>query len=63
MLSEYNLSAKREDFYSITTQVREAIAKSNVESGKPLLGAWQGVYFGEFDSPGNRKFYVKVVGE
>jgi len=33
MLYEYTLSAQREDFYNITSQVREAITKSGVESG------------------------------
>ena len=33
MLYEYSLSAQREDFISITPQVREAIAKSGVISG------------------------------
>jgi secondary thiamine-phosphate synthase enzyme len=131
MLFEYALSAQREDFYNITPQVREAVAKSGVmsgaaivycphttagitinenadpdvvhdlliglrgafpdrsefrhsegnsaahlkasvtgssvtviiESGKLLLGTWQGIYFCEFDPPRNRQFYVKVLGE
>jgi secondary thiamine-phosphate synthase enzyme len=33
-----------------------------IESGKLLLGTWQGVYFCEFDPPRNRTFYVKVLG-
>ena len=33
-----------------------------IENGKLLLGTWQGIYFCEFDSPRNRKFYVKVIG-
>ena len=33
-----------------------------IESGKPLLGTWQGIYFCEFDPPRSRKFYVKVEG-
>ena len=33
-----------------------------VESGKLLLGTWQGIYFCEFDPPRERKFYVKVMG-
>ena len=33
-----------------------------IESGKLLLGTWQGVYFCEFDPPRKRKFYVKVMG-
>ena len=33
MLYEYTLSAQREDFYNITTQVREGVAKSGITSG------------------------------
>ena len=33
MLYEYTLRAQREDFYNITPQVREAIAKSGAASG------------------------------
>ena len=33
MLYEYTLSAQREDFYNITPQVREAVAKSGLSSG------------------------------
>jgi len=33
MLFEYPLSAQREDFYDVTPQVREAVAKSGVVSG------------------------------
>jgi secondary thiamine-phosphate synthase enzyme len=32
-----------------------------VESGKLLLGTWQGIFFCEFDGPRNRKVYVKVI--
>jgi secondary thiamine-phosphate synthase enzyme len=131
MLYEFALSAQREDFYNITPQVRESVAKSGVksgvvvvfcphttagitinenadpdvvhdlliglrkafpdrpefrhgegnsaahlkasavgssitviiESGKLLLGTWQGIYFCEFDPPRSRQFYVKVVGD
>ena len=130
MLYEYSLSAPRENFYNITSQVRDAVNKSSVtsgiavvfcthttagitinenadpdvvhdlliglnkafpdraefrhgegnssahlkasamgssatiiiESGRLLLGTWQGIYFCEFDPPRHRKFYVKVVG-
>jgi secondary thiamine-phosphate synthase enzyme len=130
MLYEYTLSAPREDFYTITPQVREAVTKSGVtsgiavvycphttagitinenadpdvvrdllvglnkafpdrpefrhaegnsaahlkasamgssatviiESGRLVLGTWQGIYFCEFDPPRSRKFYVKVTG-
>jgi len=131
MLFEYKLSTPKENFYNITPQIREAVAKSGVisgiavvycphttagitinenadpdvvhdlliglnkafpdrsefrhgegnsaahlkastmgssatiiiESGKPLLGIWQGVYFCEFDPPRSRTFYVKVLGD
>ena len=32
-----------------------------VESGKLVLGTWQGIFFCEFDGPRNRKVHVKVV--
>jgi secondary thiamine-phosphate synthase enzyme len=32
-----------------------------VESGKLVLGTWQGIFFCEFDGPRNRKVYVKGV--
>jgi len=37
MLFEYTLSAQREDFYDITPQVREAVAKSGVMSGVAVI--------------------------
>ena len=33
MFYEYTLSARREDFYNVTPQVREAVAKSGAKSG------------------------------
>jgi secondary thiamine-phosphate synthase enzyme len=32
-----------------------------VESGKLVLGTWQGIFFCEFDGPRNRNVYVKVI--
>jgi secondary thiamine-phosphate synthase enzyme len=32
-----------------------------VESGKPLLGTWQAIYFCEFDGPRSRRVMVRVV--
>ena len=37
MLFEYSLSARQENFYDITTQVREAVAKSGVSSGVAVV--------------------------
>jgi secondary thiamine-phosphate synthase enzyme len=34
-----------------------------VESGKLVLGTWQGIFFCEFDGPRNRKVYIKVIGK
>lgn len=31
------------------------------ENGQMLLGAWQGIYFCEFDGPRTRNYYVKVI--
>ncbi len=32
-----------------------------VESGRLVLGTWQGIFFCEFDGPRSRKVYVKVM--
>jgi secondary thiamine-phosphate synthase enzyme len=32
-----------------------------INSGRLVLGTWQGIYFCEFDPPRTRKFYVKVM--
>ncbi len=32
-----------------------------VESGKLVLGTWQGIFFCEFDGPRNRNVHVKVI--
>jgi secondary thiamine-phosphate synthase enzyme len=32
-----------------------------IEDGKLVLGTWQGIFFGEFDGPRNRKILVKIV--
>jgi secondary thiamine-phosphate synthase enzyme len=32
-----------------------------VESGKLVLGTWQGIFFCEFDGPRSRKVYVKAM--
>jgi len=32
-----------------------------VESGKLVLGTWQGIFLCEFDGPRNRKVHVKVM--
>jgi secondary thiamine-phosphate synthase enzyme len=34
-----------------------------VESGKLVLGTWQGIFFCEFDGPRNRKVHVKMISE
>ena len=37
MLYEYSLSTQREDFYNITSQVREAVVQSGVTSGTAVV--------------------------
>jgi len=37
MLYEYPLTAQREDFYNITPQLREALAKSGIASGHAIV--------------------------
>jgi len=32
-----------------------------IDGGKPALGTWQGIYFCEFDGPGNRKIFIKLI--
>lgn len=32
-----------------------------VESGKLVLGTWQGIFFCEFDGPRNRKVHIKMI--
>jgi secondary thiamine-phosphate synthase enzyme len=34
-----------------------------VESGKLVLGTWQGIFFCEFDGPRTRKIHIKVIQE
>jgi len=33
-----------------------------IDSGRPVLGTWQGIFFCEFDPPRVRRYFVKVVG-
>ncbi|MDR1083583.1 MAG: secondary thiamine-phosphate synthase enzyme YjbQ [Deltaproteobacteria bacterium] len=32
-----------------------------ISGGELLLGTWQGIYFGEFDGPRTRTFFVKIM--
>jgi secondary thiamine-phosphate synthase enzyme len=32
-----------------------------IEEGRPVLGTWQGIFFGEFDGPRSRSVLIKVV--
>ena len=34
-----------------------------IQSGKPRLGTWQGVYFCEFDGPRIRKVHLTITGQ
>lgn len=32
-----------------------------IEEGKPILGRWQSIYFGEFDGPRTRTIHIKII--
>jgi secondary thiamine-phosphate synthase enzyme len=32
-----------------------------IENNALVLGAWQGIYFCEFDGPRNRQIYIKII--
>ncbi|MGC8746977.1 MAG: secondary thiamine-phosphate synthase enzyme YjbQ, partial [Candidatus Saccharicenans sp.] len=32
-----------------------------IESGRLVLGTWQGIFLGEFDGPRSRKVYVQII--
>jgi secondary thiamine-phosphate synthase enzyme len=32
-----------------------------IESGQPVLGTWQGIYFCEFDGPRRRKLHLRII--
>ncbi len=70
ILMELNKMVPFEDRYQHTEGNSAAHIKSSlmgcsqtliIESGKLLLGTWQGIFFCEFDGPRNRQVYVKVV--
>ena len=70
ILMELNKIVPFEDRYQHTEGNSSAHIKSSlvgcsqtlfIESGRLLLGTWQGIFFCEFDGPRNRQVYVKVV--
>ncbi|OGP79564.1 MAG: hypothetical protein A2V86_02820 [Deltaproteobacteria bacterium RBG_16_49_23] len=70
ILMEINKIVSFEDRYQHTEGNSPAHIKSSlvgcsqtliIESGKLLLGTWQGIFFCEFDGPRNRQVQVKVV--
>ncbi len=72
ILMELNKLVPFEDHYQHTEGNSAAHIKSSligcsktifIESGKLLLGTWQGIFFCEFDGPRNRQVYVKVIAE
>lgn len=72
ILMELNKIVPFEDRYQHTEGNSAAHIKSSlvgcsrtllIESGKLLLGTWQGIFFCEFDGPRSRQVYVKVIAE
>jgi secondary thiamine-phosphate synthase enzyme len=50
-------------FAHIKSSVMQCEINLIVTGGWPLLGAWQALFFCEFDGPRERRYYVKVVGD
>jgi secondary thiamine-phosphate synthase enzyme len=72
ILMELNKIVPFEDRYQHTEGNSAAHIKSSlvgcsrtlvIESGRLLLGTWQGIFFCEFDGPRSRQVYVKVIAE
>jgi secondary thiamine-phosphate synthase enzyme len=70
LLMELNKIVPFEDHYRHTEGNSPAHIKASlvgpslsvlIESGKIILGTWQGIFFCEFDGPRNRKVYIKVI--
>ncbi|SFE44305.1 secondary thiamine-phosphate synthase enzyme [Paenibacillus catalpae] len=43
---------------ALTTGTSQTIV---INSGKLVLGTWQGIYFCEFDGPRSREYHVKLI--
>jgi secondary thiamine-phosphate synthase enzyme len=72
ILMELNKIVPFEDRYQHTEGNSAAHIKSSlvgcsqtifIESGKLLLGTWQGIFFCEFDGPRSRQVHVKVIAD
>jgi secondary thiamine-phosphate synthase enzyme len=70
ILMELNKIVPFEDRYQHTEGNSPAHIKSSligcsqtlfIESGKLLLGTWQGIFFCEFDGPRNRQVHIKII--
>jgi secondary thiamine-phosphate synthase enzyme len=70
ILMELNKIVPFEDRYQHSEGNSAAHVKSSligcsrtlfIESGRLLLGTWQGIFFCEFDGPRNRQVHVKTV--
>ncbi|MBI4838904.1 MAG: YjbQ family protein [Nitrospirae bacterium] len=45
---------------SLLTGLSEVVV---IDNGKLILGAWQSIFFCEFDGPRNRRVLVKIIGD
>ena len=50
-------------FAHIKSSVMQCELNLIVDGGWPLLGAWQAIFFCEFDGPRERRYYVKVISD
>jgi len=71
LLATLDQLAPRHDRYRHAEGNSDAHVKSSllgasatlmVAGGIPLLGTWQGVWFGEFDGPRRRLVHIRVIG-
>ena len=58
--SYYQHSEGNSDSHVKTSLVGNSVTVL-IESGKLVLGTWQGIYFCEFDGPRHREMHVKIV--
>jgi secondary thiamine-phosphate synthase enzyme len=70
LLMELNKIVPFEDHYRHTegnsaAHIKASLVGSSltvlIESGKIILGTWQGIFFCEFDGPRNRRVSIKVI--
>jgi len=60
-VERFEVTTPAEGFVDITARVAACVGE-NFSDGRLYLGAWQGIYLGEFDGPRRRPVCISVVG-